>query len=860
MRIRKGVEDFLSAVTATVPRMEAVQFLRRYSRRGRAVTHYRTYGRSYDAVRKLLDRIGLVEGEDYTVKVSEYDKLTRQIHWNQTDRVRRLIDAATTFCDGVDGLAALVAAGTPAADIIASGVLGSLPVGEDETPVDPTKTLGIDFYKRNVELHKAIVDYYDDHDTEGLAFTDGFEAEVESDLEWESAVLPPDRLETMLQIDRKAMDRIRAKFPDIPKQLVFQHKPYCGRTLFRFLRKGEKVIGADLMLSTCVMDLMRETRPENPLRGYLGVNSTQAPSDMAKKYAVFVRADVPVHSAESLAWISADYPRFFAYVAELYRIAYGDELKVSFHKASRIGAPNNAMPHPTGETHGLGSTISSCIQGEGIAVDGSSVAAMLEFVITRDDHVDPLEGFVAESNRPVEIVHDIPASIRESLYRETNFDEADTPVEWFAIAHGVGIGPQPVGANIRRRERNLATLRDQLDLSDRAAVDSAIKRCSFEKDNRGIFSNPDQEFNPVSAFYSGVIAAFRYRIQKPKKSEKPGRPDGPEALHREQGLITAVYSGVTTDQSGVMGDGTPEFPVLGYAYESSIRGTEYDPTAKERFTKAISDISRTGAQLLMKERSKASVNRKHWIVIETNVDGPEFVRNAPDIEHFRSDIANTFLRCMALRVRDPRCSVDASSRTRAFGHVRGSSVNDAICHDDYGFGDIPSWTPRVDLEMAFGHKKPIACSQIPACDGSEEWFEKNGIDVGLALDTADRLYVIVTVEGDVAQWIRFSHRYDAALPVRSADLLRRVAPSGRPVEPVGDGRIYVNRSYDRNSAAVTAVWNLIVGRSEFSWNGEDDIKDAARPTFGPLITRERLDIVTSGPIGRDRLIDGGAFA
>lgn len=860
MKIRKGVEDFLSAVTATVPRMEAVQFLRRYSRRGRAVTHYRMYGRGYDAVRKLLDRIGLVEGEDYTVKVSEYDKLTKQIHWIRTERVRKLIEAAVSFDGKIDVLASLVSSGATAEQIVANGVLDALPVGEEYASTDPSKELGVDFAKVNNMLHVAIREFYDEHDTDGLLFSDGFEQAVEMDLDYESVILPPDLLEIMLQVDRKRIERLRAKFPDLPKQLVFQHRPLSGRSVYRFLRQGEKVVGADMLLSTAVVDAMADSRPSNPFRGYLGTNALQAPSSMEKKYAVFSRCDVPIHSADSLAWIAADYPRFFEYVAELYRTAYGDGLKVSFHKASRIGAPNSSMPHPRGRTGSVSAYIAGMFGSEGIQTDGSVVMAMLEFVITRDDHANLLEDFRQTGKPPVEIVHEIPPAAKATLYRETNPDDADIPLEWFAATHGMGIGPVPTTTGLRKREANLAALRKSLDPSDADSVADAISQCAFSSDNRGIFSNPDQEFNPVSAFYTGIIAAIRYRVQKPKKSEKPGRPGGAEsALHRDSGLITAVYSGVTTDQSGVMGDGTPEFPVFGSTVEASIAGSSYDLTAKERFTKAISELSESGVQLRMKERSKSSVARKHWIIVETNVDGPEFMRAAPDLEHLRSDIANTFVRCMALRVRDPRCSVDQPSRLRDFGPARGGSVIDAICYDKYGAGAPPSWTATIDIETAFGHSSPMSLEEITPCDGSDTWYAKHGMDVKFALDTADRLYVVITVEGDLAEWIMLSHRFDAGLPVRSAGLLRKVAPGGRPIEPLGGGKIYVNRSYDRNPAAVGRVWDRIVAASDFSWDGEECISELECPTFGPAVSRERLN-VSSVYATRDRVLSGGEFS
>lgn len=864
MRIRKGVEDFLSAVTATVPRMEAVQFLRRYSRRGRAVTHYRTYGRGYDAVRKLLDRIGLVEGEDYTVKVSEYDKLTRQIHWNQTDRVHKLVEAAVSFDGKIDTLASLVASGATAEQITSNGVLNALPVGEECAPVAPDKVLGVNFAEVNYALHTGIREFYDEHDTDGLLFSDGFEQAVEMDLDYESVILPPDLLEIMLQVNRKKIERLRAKFPDLPKQLVFQHRPQSGRSVYRFLRQGEKVVGADMMLTATVADVMADSRPTNPLRGYLGTIAMQAPSSMEKKYAVFVRCDVPIHSAESLAWIAANYPRFFEYVAELYRTAYGDGLKVSFHKASRIGAPNNAMPHPRGRTGSVPAYIAGTFGSEGIQTDGSVVIAMLEFVITRDDHADLLETFSPADKPPVEIVHEIPPAAKATLYGRTNPDDADIPLEWFAATHGIGVSPIPVASGLRKREANLAALRESLDPSDADSVASAVLHCAFSSDNRGIFSNPDQEFNPVSAFYTGIIAAIRYRVQKPKKSEKPGRPGGTpggteSVLHRDSGIITAVYSGVTTDQSGVMGDGTPEFPVFGSTIESAIAGSSYDFTAKARFTKAISELSESGVQLRMKERSKASVARKHWIIVETNVDGPEFMRTAPDLEHLRSDIANTFVRCMAMRVRDPRCSVDQPSRLRDFGPARGGSFIDAIGYDKYGVGDPPSWTPMIDLETAFGHSSPLNLSKIAPCDGSDGWYSKHGMDVKFALDTADRLYVVVTVEGDLAEWIMLAHRFDAGLPVRSARLLRKVAPGGRPVEPLDGGKIYVNRSYDRNPAAVGRVWQQIADSSDCSWDGEESISLLECPTFGPAVTRERLN-VTGTYATRDRVLSGGEFS
>lgn len=840
MKLKQGLDAFLGSVRAVVPRTEAVQFIRRYSGRTRAVSHYRTYGRGYVAVRKLLDAIGLSEGKDYEIVRSEFDKDTVQIRWTQS----RMTQALMTALRGVDpakinALAGLVAAQRTAEDIRASGVLEAFPVGEDEIEADASERFGIDFGKSIAVLMDAAQQYYDRNDTEGLDCADGL-ADL---LDYGSSVhsvVGPEVLELLIQFNGDAYATLRKEFPTLPKRMLFAHSFNAIRCLHRYLRKGEKLIGYGMVMSTITGDVIRGERTRNPMIGYLGTTSTKDTGAGIGASALFIRTDAPISDADALAWISEDYPRFWKYVSRLYELCLaGGNLVCTVLPQSRVAMANgrgDASPDGKLTPDGM-MYLREAFGNEGVDHNLTPVAA-IGMIIARKAFANCGDAAASakEEIPPLAVIHRPPAGLAATMFRSTHVDADDEPGEWFAIAHGLAYGgksPYDVGGS--DRYRNLERFRKDI-ASMRGGKSGGT--CSFVPANVGICTAPGGDYTAASAFYGSILVAIRSRVDEPERSAPPGS----RASGAEVPVIDSVYSGVTNGKSPSM-DGEPTaFPELGGTTVKAIVEGKYLPEAKKMFTEAVKAFVDSDTQFTV----PAGGAKKRWIVVATNVNGPKFLKQVKDPDAFVNDLASSFLRCMVMRNTNPLCCYTDEDRNGRFSLSGADLLEQAVRKSAYGYSckyaDIRVGGTYKDL---FGREDYLRFSETYVKAGTK------GIGVMFALDESDRLHFVFSLEGDYATWASAAWRLAAGLPVHPAWLMRKYLPEGTGCERIDARTVYVADSCVRSTTTMNLAFSVIMENTGLAERAA--IRN--EPTFGPAVLQPRATSAAQRYVSRETYLE-----
>lgn len=845
MKLKKGLDAFLESVPAVVPRTEVVQLIRRYGSRTRAVSHYRTYGKGYVAVRKFLDAIGLSEGKDYDVVRSEFDQDTVQIRWSQSRGAKSFMHALRSVDSAcVNRLAGLVAAQKTVDEIRTSGVLGSFPEGSDEAGTDESKALGVDFGKAVHALLMKASEYYDEYDVADLDCCDGLENLIRY-RDSVSGVLGPDSLELLVQFDPAAYKTLREEFPTLPKRLLFGHQFNATRCLHRFLRDGEKVMGYEMMMSTATGDIFRGDARENPMVGYVGSCQIHDTVDGAHARALFVRADAPIADADALAWIAEDYPRFWKYVSRLCELCYG-KVHCRVMPQSRIGILNGRAG--AGDSASLGSDglafTRDALANESIDYNTSPVA-MMALLFTGSPI--PENSNVTETRdetAPLVVTHVAPPDLASRLFAGSHLDTGDDPAEWFALAHGMVFSGRPLEDADSGRYGNVLKFRAQL--SGLAAENGTAGICAFVRENSGICSAPGGDYGPASAFYGSILAAVRSRVDDPPRSAADGRPDG-VGLHTDGPVITAVYSGVTNEKSPTMDAEPSAFPELGGTTAKAIVEGKYLPAAKKMFTKTVESFVKDGTQLKSAEGRPAE---KRWIVVETNIDGPAFLKKVGDPDVFTSDLASSFLRCIVMRNPNPLCVVSDEDRNAKFSLAHADLLENALKRSQYGYA-----LRSTDIRVTGTYRDLFCREDHLRFDKTYIKSGERGIKVQFALDNADRLYFVFSVEGDYATWATAGFRLAAGLPVHPAWMMRKYLPAGTGCERVDGTTVFVSERSVRTTAAMNLAFSVLLENTNLAeW---DTVRDS--PSYGPVVLAPRRNSVGSRYITRDAYLESFAL-
>ena len=832
MKIRQALAAYFASVHGTVPRMDAVAFLRRYAVSGRDITNYRVYGRQLNSVTALLGFLDIRENRDYAVVKSDFDPKFTMIKWTPNGIIGTLAGAlSANGLEPVNLLATDIALGE-----IRQETLDRFATREER---NSDVSSGTSVTDHPIPSHFLAIDgdwgaEYANSNAPGCV-GDVYDASRTSAGDNRPVSLPLDYIEEIIW--KLHEEKIPTSVKPPAAILNCDCGGWHGRTAVRFLRNGEPMRGSKMLLCSPI-DEVRDGAAGNPMKGYLAFTRGELGVEyrLDDKVGVYIRCDAPVKiDARVSEWCLNDPTRLWNYVKCLYEIFYG--LPVAVDPLSHYAVHNHRHARTGVPVDGVGGSYGTAIaNGVSNNLDLYDQTDLLMCAVYIGDSVrrEPTlwsawNPASAATCQAVQLVTAKPEGVEVEAFDLTNPTVKDIPFEWYCMTHLKSVPCslsaheyRNANANEHQRVEALTDFRSwcrALHASKQAA------KSVFNQESDIGFADGDN-FNPASAFAYGVLAVLREGVGG--VSQQMPLIDGGSARqrvyadtphHAKDVVVNALYSGVYTDKSPVAAPGTRDYSTFPkFAYATTPAETKSYQYA-EAIAPAVDAIISGGLQTKMAKRT-AGTPRVYTVVIETNIDANRFADACSDMLRVRCDIANTYIRNLVLRNSDPLCSVDEQSRNEGHWHFSNEdAMLGIVTRNAYGWRHDQGPIVR-EWSKVFGANSTYLRPSTAFC--TEDDLNREGLGVGFMKDSLGRLFVVVQCASCAPYYGVMAWRTVSGLPVMSSACRARMdgpsAQCGTVLEPrlvyIPENRL---RDPDAVDVFIREVWR---NRSDVDRQGE----------------------------------------
>ena len=746
MKMLTAINTALAAFPQRERRIALAQFIIRYTCPNTSVTHYRCIGQDADVIVKFLETLGLTK-DDFTVVRSELDPETRQIRWNKTSKL------VGQFMS----VLASVASSPEAYNSITNG--DPAKVFADKDDGEGQANLSIDHFMYKVqnksdEIMKWIVEGSYTNEAFSSLFCENTSFSVENlftdfnrphilpvpaleQYAWGTQILPPD-------VEKP------------PRPLFIPG--YCGNlTACRYMDPTDTLkftTGIYEMPAPYLLHPSETPSGEpNPLQGFLATTMSDAISNIGVKpnseylYALtsgcFVTDDYTEaklkENLETMEFI-ANPKKFWRYVASLYSTVYG--LNCSIAPGSRVVVCNEWYtlfpPGACKEYYVSGRSPNPFCSGDDNESDRPMGMCAGVILTPVQASIAPLQDSL-DDNATVTVADAVGSPSEECLpdHILNAPDKADLPSMWFAATH---VDPDTIipgrldvvtgqrGSHlvcpVLQTQSNTMTIFREIAAQWKGKTLAKLTQCE---------ATLAPECACHSAFATGVAGVILSCLPPGSGSDVVTWGGTSIECHNKDLFVPNIYSGITTDLSPTLSDGTcPEhFPTLTVV------------PSKEQFTEFIDNLAQGNcdAQLSMAKRTKGT-SRYANVIVETNFNYSHLldVWTSSGGLVLRNKLRKAFIQAFVLRNRQIAAAVSPNYAIHRFCY---HSTLDEVYKINTG--------ASVYDDMV-----------IPDTTSDNYML---GYDLTLLSDVYGRAYIVYRVEASYAAYAMAAYRFQVGMPV-----------------------------------------------------------------------------------------------
>lgn len=756
MKMLTAINTALAAFPQRERRTALAQFIIRYTCPDVSVTHYRCIGQDADVIVKFLETLGLTK-DDFTTVRSELDSETCQIRWNKTSKlVRQLMSVLNTF-------------DTPSPDVynsITNGDPAKIFADADEEQAAPLSTHFMSkVQSKSNEIMKWIIAR-----NSPLANVAHSSLVNDNTCDVDNLLIDPNRPHILPVhiLELYVWDTmVLPSDVEKPPYPLFTSS-YCNNmTACRYMDQDDTLgFSCGIYEAPAPCLLSPSVTPSgglNPLRGFLSNTVNDVISNISIKpnsEYLYVLTSGPFNSLipdglegepvkpylEALEFV-ANPKKFWKYVASLYSTVYG--LNCSIAPGSRIVVCNEWVHlFPQGACMEFDASIHSpnffsCNNdGESDLLMGMCAGVILT----------PMQASTAllqeriDDSAIVTVADAINDPAKESMmmpdYVLNAPSKADLPSMWFATTHVDPSNIFPDRRDVVTGERSDCLACPSLQAQSDAMT--KFRETVAHWKGKVLAKLTQCDATPSFSMEHACHTAFATMVAEVINSYIPTGDNvvtwgGTSTECHNTGLyVTNVYSGITTDLSPTLSDGTcPEhFPRV-------IDGPTPTPTSTEQFTEFIDNLAQGNcdAQLSMAKRSTGNPRFAN-VIVETNFDVNRLrdIWNSYAGKELRNKLRKAFIQSFVIRNRQIAAVASPSYTSSQFRY--SVTLNDAY-KDSTG-------VPIYD-----GMKIPDVTSNGYAL----------AYDLSLLSDVYGRAYLLYRVDTSYAAYAMTAYRFQAGMPV-----------------------------------------------------------------------------------------------
>lgn len=799
MKYRQALTKVYEKYTDVQVRSMAVAFLERYAAKGRPVTAWNALGDDADASRLLIESLGFVEGEHFTVAESALDPKAKRFNW--TDEGVKLlslfpVELQPSRFNAVQYLT-ILKEGAP------------LNLIDDSDGAERRETPGNTFAAEIINATNAIAKRIHDlvanpGNTLSGTYVEAAEAWANIQLTGVEFTGNPDDCRT--PIAPLGVLEVLAKLEGVeglPEEFVFDKIGVSTEwQMARAVKAGEKIPCAKRL--NCI-PIAEQRSATSPVSGYFAFSNTEFKKFTGDdKVAVWVQFDAPVRQTMRALNFALDAEAMKQFVEKIVTNGYKGA-KCRLVDTTRLGVNNHALDctipeigcdQVDGEDPELTRRINESLVRENSTVYTGAYVVTYKGELEEPAYAD----WSTTATKPVK-TSDKPAQPDESSAFADGLTTSEIAEEWFALTHGTpGYQPaddvmyQSYDERLKKFRKNLVYFRNML-AEFRGDKDKILEACSPDNPVFSRTNSASKPFTCEGAFVNGVCAALRKYC-----------PSGLEFVttgpHKDK-MVAGVWSGIQTDKSPVAGwnENIQVFP------KQTATPWTYEYRHDEGFAKQTTEFLKLlrknpEVQLKFAERTP-NTHRTHVIAIETNIKASTFVSELIRTANVR-ELESAFWRLaymtLVLRSANPLVALD----NEFYWYGRDAGL--------YGY----NYTNRIDHEMR--DRKETLERQ-----GYGKYPDPAVLKTGWREDSNGRMVIIFATQCHrIALGMKTIFRYAMKLPLPGAHYLMR---NRRPTT------VTLNPEWSADTT-YRAVLGAAVSQSGF----EDDYRETggACGAFGAL--------------------------
>lgn len=782
MKIDTAVRAVFETEKRRPVRSSIATFLKQHC--NRTLTGWRCSKMDADAFLAFASGLGLREGKDYTVVRSSLDPHAIQLKWS-ADTANRLTQALS---EQPAGWLTAVCACAYSLETLPEGTLIDIAVAEE--PEEPAlaeaetgpfladliadKTLHIAQSLKNAEFPAGDEwvtvfpsfpepDQFDE--AQGLREWGSWYADTASD---RPCRVPP--FAPMPMVEAYVRVCLKESRPGWPETPVFSRCYSCTgtlsaqdvRELYRQVHRNETVPQGNMFLAPLESQFCEDC-DSAPLTGYFTRNledwRRQNPQD---KVGAWVEFNTLIRPTVAAARFMLQPKDAAGYVQDLYRIAYGQDVRVSGYTRTAV---HNLFPDVPGTED-----ITCDRDDEDCNVN---LAERIESGTLNPYGLYYMGGLLVTA--PGETVqsgtgHDVCWRQRAELPTLDPGEPLDKYAlrtdelgkEWFTVVHGALANFAPItgGTSVA----NLNAFRDMFSRME--ANPSCIDTLCSIGPGSHFFTPLGERWTPNSTFMNSLCGILRRYGPRPSL----------EVVDEATTIIHRIWSGMTTSMSTSSDDQdafpwVPSIPVVDQLLAD--RGSPNHAENADKVTDALNRLrAHPECQFRFTERERGSTERRSCVVmVETNVSASKFLDavlqsgGAADLsKHLKIAFTAPYVLsacCPGLIAASPMDTI-ASSVAAHIDYSELTAMANALrtadCRDMLKDYVTVSGDGRVRLPR----------------------LETFPVDVRVTWDKEDRLVILFSLDGEAAQVLRLVYRCGHKLPLATASYLnsRGKAPEG----------------------------------------------------------------------------------